>query len=66
MNNRSHGEELCKNPVDVHVFCKQSENIRHQKDVSLKNDFMYDASFHLDLESNNVAYGDLIDQMKPE
>ena len=38
MNNQPHGEEMCKNPVDVHAFCKQPENIRYQKEVRLKND----------------------------
>ena len=66
MNNQPHGEKICKNPVYVHAFCKQPENIRHQKEVRLKNDFMYDASFHFDLESNNADCGDLIDPMKPE
>ena len=27
VNNQPHEERLCKNPVDVHVFCKQPENI---------------------------------------
>ena len=66
MNNQPHGDELCKNPADVHAFCKQPRNIRHQKDVRLKNDFMNDTGFHVDLELNNAECEDLIDLMKPE
>ena len=66
MSYQPHGEELCKNPVDVHAFCKQPENIQHQKEVRMKNDFMHDTGFHLDLESNNADSGGLIDLMKPE
>ena len=36
------------------------------EEVRLNNVFMYDAGFHLDLESNNADCGDLIDLMKPE
>ena len=66
MNNQPHGEELCKTPVDVHAFCKQLNNIQHQKKVRLKNHCMHDTGFHLNLESNNADCGDLIDLMKPE
>ena len=37
VNDQPHGEKMCKNPVDVHISCKQPENIRHQKAVRLKN-----------------------------
>ena len=65
VNNQPHGEELCKNPVVVHAFCTQPENIRLKKSQAEKR-FIYDTGFHLDLESNNADCGDLIDLMKPE
>ena len=48
--------------------CSLSATRKHStsKEVRLKNYFMHDAGFHLDLESNNADCGDLIDLMKPE
>ena len=66
VNNQPHGEELCKKPVDVHALCKQPENIQHQKEVRLKNDFMHDTGFHFGMESNNADCGNLIDLMEPK
>ena len=39
MNNQLHGEELCKNPVDVHAVCKQPKTFDIKKEVRLEKRF---------------------------
>ena len=60
-------EKSCaQSPWMFTLFVSKQKTSRHQKDVRLKNDFIYDAAFRLDLESNNADCGDLVDLMKPE